>query len=185
MRRIGFARVVLPLIVLLGAAGFAWHSVRRQRPDRTANTLIANVAGFPDLDPQGVSCHWTEERAGIGGWRRGASCLRGDRRRSGMSTRDARGRMLSSSSRWYNLEGATAAHLIDSIETAIETRDVRRIPFAEKCPDLVPSNMRIHGAWQGPGFQALVTESWDHDAHHQLQIEVTSTAFWFCGPDPR
>ena len=181
MRRAWMVRGAAVLGVLLGGGALAWRAAETHRPQRAATSLIARVAGYPDIDSSGASCRATDERAGILGWRRGALCLRGNRKRLGAVNRSANGLMVSANAQWDHLGAVWAAHLVDSIGAAFQARGAKPIQITGKCPSLVPSNMLEQGAWQGAGYQAFLTE-WglDQNVEHRIQLEVTSTAFQFC-----
>ena len=168
------------LLLALSAAALAWHRISLQHANRTATTLVASIAGFPDLDPSGKSCSFTGERSGLGGWRRAALCLQRRGRRLGMARRDVHNRLFSASVKWYGLDTNSVTPLVDSIARAMRSRGATEIQITGKCPELMPANVLERGAWQGLGFQALLTDWRNESGTHLLQLDATSTSFHFC-----
>ena len=181
MRKASLRWIGLVLVIAVAGLSLAWGVARTQHPTRTSTTLVAMVAGFPNIDPWGGSCRATDKRTGLGGWRRGALCLRRNGHRLGMASRGANGHN-NASAQWYQLQPTSIAFLVDSIRSAMETRGATAFQLTGKCPGLIPTNVRERGAWQGEGFQAVLSEFWDHDWGHKLQLSVTSSSFSFCGP---
>jgi len=165
----------------LVASGLGLRTLRAARPQSAATTAIAILAGFADIPRNSMHCQATDDRAGLGGWRRGALCLARDDYGTAMARRDAGSRWSTASRRWDHLRPPTVAILVDSVTSAFQARHIQSILCQNGTPLSHPPAVILHGAWQGPGFQVVFSEYGPANSR-TLQIEVTSSQFSVCLP---
>jgi hypothetical protein len=182
LQRRWLAPLALTFIAILAAAGL-WHrALRAQRPESAAKTHIAALSGLADQGKSSPACVETGDRAGIGGWRRGATCFRREPGWFASASRDARNRLVHATTRWYRLSPAWMATLSDSIDATLVGRGADRIQCRATHPENLRAEVAVRGAWQGRRFQALLIEYSSRTDGPLLQLEITSSRFSLCEP---